>query len=168
MLPSKSCGSGTALWLLPRVARSHVEGVSGCLTSCHCSPRRRSKPVPLSSSSSCYREEGGGKGKDLPPTWVYLTVWLAGVLVYVNGLTGDFVHDDVSAIKTNPDVLGTNPVSHVFFNDYWGKAMSDPLSHKSYRPLTILSFRSVNNTVIITTRYLTSTLLFSLLYLCKV
>ena len=94
-----------------------------------------------SSSSSSHREEDGGEGEEPPPTWVYLTVWLAGVLVYVNGLTGDFVHDDVSAIKTNPDVLGTNPVSHVFFNDYWGKAMADPLSHKSYRPLTILSFR---------------------------
>ncbi|XP_063883002.1 protein O-mannosyl-transferase TMTC1-like [Scylla paramamosain] len=148
MLPSKSCGAGTALWLPPRVSRSHVEGASGCLTACHCSPRRRNKSVSStsfssssSSSSSSYREEDGGEGEEPPPTWVYLTVWLAGVLVYVNGLTGDFVHDDVSAIKTNPDVLGTNPVSHVFFNDYWGKPMSDPLSHKSYRPLTILSFR---------------------------
>ncbi|MPC39140.1 Transmembrane and TPR repeat-containing protein 2 [Portunus trituberculatus] len=147
MLPSKSCGAGTALWLPPRVSRSHVEGASGCLTACHCSPRRRNKSVSSSSfsssssSSSSYREEDGGDGEEPPPTWVYLTVWLAGVLVYVNGLTGDFVHDDVSAIKTNPDVLGTNPVSHVFFNDYWGKPMSDPLSHKSYRPLTIISFR---------------------------
>lgn len=145
MLPSKSCGAGTALWLPPRVARNHVEGPSGCLATCHCSPRRRKKSVSSSScsspSTSSYREEDGGDGEEPPPTWVYLTVWLAGVLVYVNGLTGDFVHDDVSAIKTNPDVLGTNPVSHVFFNDYWGKAMADPLSHKSYRPLTILSFR---------------------------
>ncbi|KAK7077502.1 Transmembrane, partial [Halocaridina rubra] len=34
-----------------------------------------------------------------------------------------------------------NPLSHVFLNDYWGKPMTDPLSHKSYRPLTILTFR---------------------------
>ncbi|XP_066948816.1 protein O-mannosyl-transferase TMTC1-like [Macrobrachium rosenbergii] len=76
-----------------------------------------------------------------PPTWLYMTVWIASVAVYLNGLAGDFVHDDISAIKTNPDVLGTNHVSRVFFNDYWGKPMADPSSHKSYRPFTILTFR---------------------------
>ena len=29
----------------------------------------------------------------------------------------------------------------MFSNDFWGHPISDPESHKSYRPLTILSFR---------------------------
>ena len=33
------------------------------------------------------------------------------------------------------------PLSSVFSNDFWGLSLSDPESHKSYRPLTILSFR---------------------------
>ncbi|XP_042240155.1 uncharacterized protein LOC121878179 [Homarus americanus] len=123
-----------------------MDGGGGCSSPCHSSPRRRKKS-PLSSSSSSHTSsssswshEEGYEAEDPPPTWLYMTVWVAGVLVYLNGLTGDFVHDDVSAIKTNPDVVGTNPLSHVFFNDYWGKPMSDPLSHKSYRPFVILTF----------------------------
>ncbi|XP_071526882.1 protein O-mannosyl-transferase TMTC1-like [Panulirus ornatus] len=126
-----------------------MDGGGGC-PSCHCSPRRRrlspSSSSSSISSSSSWCHDGGYESEDPPPTWVYMTVWVAGVLVYVNGLTGDFVHDDVSAIKTNPDVLGTNPLSHVFLNDYWGKPMADPLSHKSYRPFTILTFR-INHVV---------------------
>ncbi|XP_042238465.1 protein O-mannosyl-transferase Tmtc3-like [Homarus americanus] len=129
-----------------------MNGGGGCLSCQHSPRRRRISSSPCSSSSSSYSSsssssssswshEQGHESDDPPPTWVYMTVWVAGVLVYVNGLTGDFVHDDVSAIKRNPDVLGTNSVSHVFLNDYWGKPMSDPHSHKSYRPLTILTFR---------------------------
>ena len=79
-------------------------------------------------------------------TWLYMIVWLVSVLCYINGLTGDFVHDDISAITSNPDVTGRNPLFHVFLNDYWGKPLSHPLSHKSYRPLTILTFRQVLQT----------------------
>lgn len=75
--------------------------------------------------------------------WLYMTVWIASVLAYINGLTGDFVHDDLSAITSNPDVTGKNPFYQVFINDYWGKPLSHPLSHKSYRPLTTITFRWV-------------------------
>lgn len=116
-------------------------GGGGCVSSsCQSSPRRRRKSTSPSAHQEFHAHDAY-EGEDPPPTWVYMTVWVAGVLVYVNGLSGDFVHDDVSAIKTNPDVLATTPLSHVFLNDYWGKPMSDPLSHKSYRPLTILTFR---------------------------
>ncbi|KAK3859525.1 hypothetical protein Pcinc_034374 [Petrolisthes cinctipes] len=72
---------------------------------------------------------------------VYVTLALVSVLVYLNGLTGEYVHDDLSAVVRNPDVQGTRPLWHLFLNDFWGKPMSHPASHKSYRPLTILSFR---------------------------
>ena len=35
----------------------------------------------------------------------------------------------------------STPLSSVFSNDFWGLPLSDPESHKSYRPLTVLSFR---------------------------
>ncbi|XP_055629999.1 protein O-mannosyl-transferase TMTC1-like [Toxorhynchites rutilus septentrionalis] len=72
---------------------------------------------------------------------VYLFVGLIAVLCYLNGVQGDFVHDDIPAITVNKDVLGYSPISQVFRNDFWGTPMADLSSHKSYRPLTTLTFR---------------------------
>lgn len=77
---------------------------------------------------------------------VYALVAAVCIICYVNSLNGDFVHDDLVAVTTNPDVLGKNPVTELFVNDFWGKPMSDPVSHKSYRPLTVLTFR-INHAV---------------------
>lgn len=74
-------------------------------------------------------------------TRIYVLVSVIAVACYVNGLAGDFVHDDIPAITINKDVLGTSPISSVFKNDFWGTPMADMNSHKSYRPLTIISFR---------------------------
>ncbi|XP_055930176.1 protein O-mannosyl-transferase TMTC1-like [Argiope bruennichi] len=74
-------------------------------------------------------------------TFVYLVVIVACIACYANSLDGEFVHDDLVSITMNPDVIGENPVSEIFFNDFWGKPMSDPSSHKSYRPFTVLTFR---------------------------
>jgi hypothetical protein len=62
-------------------------------------------------------------------------------LVYANSLHGDFVHDDISAIVTNQDALGSSSIPSVFCNDFWGINIRDRRSHKSYRPVTILTFR---------------------------
>lgn len=72
---------------------------------------------------------------------VYAAVAVAVAACYWNGLRGDFVHDDIPAVAMNADVLGTGPLAHVATNDFWGTPMSDPNSHKSYRPLTTLTFR---------------------------
>ncbi|XP_058830997.1 protein O-mannosyl-transferase TMTC1-like [Topomyia yanbarensis] len=72
---------------------------------------------------------------------VYFFVGLIAVLCYLNGVQGDFVHDDIPAITMNKDVLGLSPISQVFRNDFWGTPMADLSSHKSYRPLTTLTFR---------------------------
>ncbi|XP_049275482.1 protein O-mannosyl-transferase TMTC4-like [Rhipicephalus sanguineus] len=84
-----------------------------------------------------------------------LTAWVpafcAGVLAvlcYVNSLDGDFVHDDMVAVVGNSDVTGesrrhaSSSSSSLWINDFWGRPMADPRSHKSYRPLTVLSFRA--------------------------
>lgn len=75
---------------------------------------------------------------------VYASVAAAVTVCYWNGLRGDFVHDDIPAVAMNADVLGTGPLARVATNDFWGTPMSDPNSHKSYRPLTTLTFRCAN------------------------
>lgn len=71
----------------------------------------------------------------------YTAVVAVAFTSYMNAYLGDFVHDDIPAITHNRDVTGQTPILDVFKNDFWGAAMSDPSSHKSYRPLTTLSFR---------------------------
>ena len=44
-------------------------------------------------------------------------------------------------IRDNPDVQKDAPLSQLFSDDFWGKPMSSNVSHKSYRPLTVLTFR---------------------------
>ncbi|XP_055793804.1 protein O-mannosyl-transferase TMTC1-like [Salvelinus fontinalis] len=62
-------------------------------------------------------------------------------LCYSNSLHGEFVHDDVWAISNNPDVRPGSSLQNIFSNDFWGKRMADNTSHKSYRPLCILTFK---------------------------
>ena len=45
------------------------------------------------------------------------------------------------AIKTNPDILPSTPLSSLLLDDFWGTPLSHSGSHKSYRPITVLSFR---------------------------
>ncbi|XP_069620492.1 protein O-mannosyl-transferase TMTC3 isoform X3 [Ranitomeya imitator] len=63
------------------------------------------------------------------------------ILCYWNSLFCGFVFDDVSAILDNKDLHPTTPIKKLFQNDFWGTPMSEERSHKSYRPLTVLTFR---------------------------
>lgn len=80
--------------------------------------------------------------------YYFLVPLLLGCLVFLNSLDGDFVHDDLSAVRYNEDVTAISDAdgqgrsrSSIWSNDFWGTALSDAKSHKSYRPLTVLSFR---------------------------
>uniref|UniRef100_A0A8C6S5K7 Protein O-mannosyl-transferase TMTC3 n=1 Tax=Neogobius melanostomus TaxID=47308 RepID=A0A8C6S5K7_9GOBI len=68
---------------------------------------------------------------------------LTGLVVgcYWNSLSCGFVFDDVSAILDNKDLRPSTPLKNLFLNDFWGTPMSEERSHKSYRPLTVLTFR---------------------------
>lgn len=72
---------------------------------------------------------------------IYSAVALVAVGAYLNALGGDFVHDDIPAVVRNRDVLAEGSVLGVLKNDFWGTPMQDLSSHKSYRPLTTLTFR---------------------------
>ncbi|CAI9583375.1 unnamed protein product [Staurois parvus] len=63
------------------------------------------------------------------------------VACYWNSLYCGFVFDDVSAILDNKDLHPSTPIKKLFQNDFWGTPMSEERSHKSYRPLTVLTFR---------------------------
>ncbi|XP_026554761.1 transmembrane and TPR repeat-containing protein 3 [Pseudonaja textilis] len=60
---------------------------------------------------------------------------------YWNSLFCGFVFDDVSAILDNKDLHPSTPIKNLFLNDFWGTPMSEERSHKSYRPLTVFTFR---------------------------
>lgn len=68
---------------------------------------------------------------------------LACVFCYGGSLRGDFVFDDAVAIVRNADVTAPNRTlwSHIMRHDFWGQNLSDASSHKSFRPLTTLTFR---------------------------
>ena len=74
-----------------------------------------------------------------------LPVFAAAFLAYINSLDGGFVFDDHRAILTNNDLdPEKTSVLELLQNDFWGGRMSRVESHKSYRPLTVLTYRYFN------------------------
>merc|ERR1740139_2061752 len=72
------------------------------------------------------------------------------ILIYMKPILEEYpsyeaVLDEIHT-TSNGDVLGNTSIKEVFQNDYWGRNMYLPSSHKSWRPLTILSFRFLNST----------------------
>ncbi|XP_046394528.1 protein O-mannosyl-transferase TMTC1-like [Ischnura elegans] len=105
--------------------------------------------VPKGSGQCSAAENGEGgwgnssKGSDEDECRkLYGAVAIVALGCYINGLGGDFVHDDIPAIVQNKDVLGQSHVTDLLRNDFWGTDMADAASHKSYRPLTVLTFRA--------------------------
>ncbi|CAM9299607.1 unnamed protein product, partial [Choristocarpus tenellus] len=77
--------------------------------------------------------------------WLHLAfVFVISVILHVNTLRGTFVWDDRPAVLDNPDVRTDAPWRDMWRHDFWGQEMGDPESHKSYRPLTTLTYRLDN------------------------
>ncbi|XP_073177363.1 protein O-mannosyl-transferase TMTC1 isoform X2 [Lepidochelys kempii] len=98
-----------------------------------------SPPVPAAGAAAAAAAPARpGSGSSLAAALL-----LAGLcaLCYGSSLRGEFVHDDVWAIVNNPDVRAAAPWAGVFANDFWGKGMAENTSHKSYRPLCVLTFK---------------------------
>ena len=64
-----------------------------------------------------------------------------GLILFCNSLNLQFCLDDAAAIVENPDLLRNVSWLNLFKNDFWGNSISDEDSHKSYRPLTVATFR---------------------------
>ena len=77
-----------------------------------------------------------------------LTAKRAGVLcafiavcLYANTLDCGFCYDDDRAVKSNVDLRPYSPWTGLLWHDFWGTLLNNPASHKSYRPLTVATFR---------------------------
>ncbi|XP_054714335.1 protein O-mannosyl-transferase TMTC3-like [Uloborus diversus] len=77
---------------------------------------------------------------DLEKIYPLLLVGLVAIC-YSNSLGCDLVFDDLAAIRDNRDIRPNTPITNIFQNDFWGTPLRKEQSHKSYRPLTVLSFR---------------------------
>jgi hypothetical protein len=60
---------------------------------------------------------------------------------FANTLPNEFSFDDNFAIVKNSDVTGDSSLWDVLQHDFWGQTITSPLSHKSWRPVTTLTFR---------------------------
>lgn len=69
-----------------------------------------------------------------------LIVFTVALLTAWNANSNGFVWDDRSAVLANDDAQSSSLID-VFSHDFWGTPIRSVHSHKSYRPLTILSFR---------------------------
>ena len=74
---------------------------------------------------------------------VHMMVGMVAYVCYRNSLGGQFVHDDVPAVLNNKDVQLDTAWLDIWSHDFWGMDITLNTSHKSYRPLTVWSFRSV-------------------------
>lgn len=85
---------------------------------------------------------GQGPGQCCAPRAAEVVlVAAAACTAYASALGGGLVYDDLAAVKGNRDLRPSTPVVNLFFNDFWGTPLRKEQSHKSYRPLTVLTFR---------------------------
>lgn len=63
------------------------------------------------------------------------------IICFGISFNGDLVFDDSEAIIGNKDVLPSSNFFGIFKHDFWGSNMSSKGSHKSYRPLTVMTYR---------------------------
>ena len=66
---------------------------------------------------------------------------VVGFAVYLTSLDCGMCFDDETAIEKNKDLTNAAPWINILTNDFWGTPMSSHESHKSYRPLTVATFR---------------------------
>ena len=69
--------------------------------------------------------------------------FVVSLALYANTLNHQLTYDDVAAVKMNPYVQGDRPWLQLLSFDFWGTPTSSSLSHKSYRPMTMLVYRII-------------------------
>jgi Domain of unknown function (DUF1736) len=74
-----------------------------------------------------------------PSLWV--TIIAIGAYCDPQALRGKWVYDDAGSVAKNVVVNGQVPWEDAFTRDFWGTPMNEPASHKSFRPVTTLTFK---------------------------
>ncbi|XP_059826492.1 protein O-mannosyl-transferase TMTC4 isoform X2 [Hypanus sabinus] len=77
----------------------------------------------------------------LPRPWAKAVVASLALLCFGISYDGDFVFDDSEAIINNMDLRPETSLGNLWEHDFWGTNLISNTSHKSYRPLTVLTFR---------------------------
>lgn len=93
---------------------------------------------------ACARDEEIGSDFPVPNisfNVAAVIVFFVSAICYWNSCKGGFVFDDSEAIVSNKDLRAEIPLGKLFVHDFWGANISSNTSHKSYRPLTVLTFR---------------------------
>ncbi|KAH7953154.1 hypothetical protein HPB49_005257 [Dermacentor silvarum] len=101
---------------------------------------RLAHKAPCSSSADRYPTWRLSGGRRVGWRW-YVAVCALSWLCYANALGCGFVFDDASAVRDNRDLRPSTPIGSLFANDFWGTPIHKEQSHKSYRPLCVLTFR---------------------------
>jgi len=71
-----------------------------------------------------------------------IAIVLIAFCTFFNTLWCSFAYDDRFAILNNIDVRADeSSIEAVFLHDFWGNNITSSASHKSYRPITTLTFR---------------------------
>jgi len=98
----------------------------------------------------CQDDEDSVDGSDqclaLPSLKCVHACFLITVIATVcfgNSYRAQFVFDDSEAIIGNTDLKPETALTELFHHDFWGSKLTSNTSHKSYRPLTVLTFRFV-------------------------
>ena len=73
-----------------------------------------------------------------------LIIAVVATLQYLNAATCGFVFDDHFAVENNRDADARRSGAGLLYHDFWGKDLRKSDSHKSWRPLTVMSFRVVH------------------------
>ncbi|KAF8382645.1 hypothetical protein PRIPAC_71787 [Pristionchus pacificus] len=100
------------------------------------SSKKRSRPHSPADSGAGnpIKQEPGNSLASLAALVVLATV------PFALSIGGELVFDDRKTVVENGVVRGTKPLIEVFSTDYWGDPLASMTSHKSYRPLTTLTF----------------------------
>ncbi|KAL0037384.1 hypothetical protein WJX79_005166 [Trebouxia sp. C0005] len=75
---------------------------------------------------------------------IYGTLLTFSLALFGNTWSAGFAFDDNFAVVNNGDVTGSAPLAEIWQHDFWGQQIRSDQSHKSYRPVTILSLRVIN------------------------
>ena len=95
----------------------------------------------LESSNSCTRKHSSNQHLFIRKNEVFAicVISLLSILPFLPALSENFVFDDRPAIFKNKDITNPSPFS-VFHHDFWGGNITAKLSHKSYRPITSITY----------------------------
>ncbi len=73
--------------------------------------------------------------------WCRTIVFILSFACFSITAFGGLYFDDTVAVVSNKDVRTNAPFTDIFTNDFWGTKLRSSISHKSYRPITVLTFR---------------------------